>query len=79
MDWEDPLTGLAASGRCGPSIWSEADGVEQLLAGNLVHTEIASDGSRMIVAAPRFGSSVFPATAFIAGNTNAVLDVLSRF
>jgi Fe-S cluster biogenesis protein NfuA len=76
-DAADPVTGLALSGECGPSTYTESDAIEQLLAYELLHVGTAGGGCRM-VQHPRFGVDVYPATAFAFCETSVLLQALSR-
>lgn len=65
VNWTDPATGLPVSGSVGPSIFSEGDAIEQLMAYELVLVAGSGGGCRM-VQHPRWGVNVYPVTGFIS-------------
>jgi hypothetical protein len=76
IDAADPATGLAVSGACASTIYSEIDGIEQLLLYDVVHVGTAGGGCRM-VSHPKFGLDCYPATLFAACPTQVLLDTLA--
>lgn len=65
VNWTDPATGIPVSGAVGPSIYSEGDAIEQLMAYELVLVAGSGGGCRM-VKHPRWGVNVYPVTGFIS-------------
>lgn len=77
VDWSDPATGIPMEGECGPCVYSDADGIEQVLSFELVHICGPGGGCR-VISHPRWGSSVYPATGFISAPTDVVVRALAR-
>jgi hypothetical protein len=75
IDWPDPMTGHPMKGESGSTPYSEVDGIEQLLALDMNHVCGMGGGCR-VVTHPRFGTSVYPATAFVYGPTAFIKETL---
>ncbi len=58
-------------------MYSEVDGIEQLLTYEVTHVGTAGGGCRM-VSHPKFGLDVYPATLFVAADTDELLRILDR-
>ena len=75
VDYSDPATGLPMVGQPGPTVYSDADGVEQLLTFDVQYICGPGGGCR-VISHPKFGMSVYPATGFVAAPTDVLLEVL---
>ena len=76
-DAADPASGLAVSGECGPSTYSEVDAIEQLLAYDVQHVGTAGGGCRLITH-PRFGVDIYPASCFAFCQRSVLLAALAN-
>ena len=75
IDWPDPATGIPMNGECGPSIYTELDGLEQMTNYEVIYV-CGPGGGCKVVTHPSFGTSVYPSTGFVIGPTDVILEVL---